>query len=376
MSRLYLTCTLLVLLCFALKSLGLTVESSSAKAEGRFEPNALSTTTPRLSWSLFSDTRNEEQSAYQIQAAYNPSALDSPDLWDTGKVVSSNFSTIYGGKSLSSRDIVYWRVRAWGKDDVASDWSQPTSFEWGLLLPADWTASWIANTQYARGKNSLPVFAKNFTVDCPVSKGRLYLLGLGQHAATLNAKEVSDEVLAPGYSRINKTMWYSSYDVTDLLPEGENVLGVELGKGVYDAEQDLDGRYARFSTNPVQLKLNSQLEWLCADGSKHSMVSDQSWLTTVKGPRIESNWWGGEEYDARKELPGYDTPQGNWEGWSTANSTTSPGGELFSPSSPPMKIAENFTAVSVRNVRLLPAFIHGAFVLIKVAFIDWILLPV
>lgn len=352
MSRFYLTCTLLALLSFALKTFGLTVENSSIKAEGRFEPNALFTTTPKLSWSLLSDIRSETQLAYQIQAAYTPSALSSPDLWDTGKVTSNNFSTTYRGKPLFSRDIVYWRVRAWGKDDIASDWSQHTSFELGLLLPADWSASWISNTQYARGSNSLPVFAKNFTVNCPVSKGRLYLLGLGQHAATLNAKEVSDDVLAPGYSRINKTMWYSSYNVSTLLTEGENVLGVELGKGVYDAEQDLDGRYARFSTQPVQLKLISQLEWVCVDGSKHSMVSDPSWLTTVEGPRIESNWWGGEEYDARKELPGYDTPQGNWEGWSTANLTTSPGGDLVSPSAPPMKITESFTAASVRHVRL------------------------
>lgn len=44
------------------------------------------------------------------------------------------------------------------------------------------------------------------------------------------------------------------------------------------------------------------------NGSCQYILSDSSWLSTTTGPLLESSWYGGEEYDARQELIGWDTP--------------------------------------------------------------------
>ena len=349
MLRLTLLLNLLGLL--SAPAFALVVEPGSLRADGLSDYLGLPNPTPRLSWRLTSTTRGDSQTAYQIQAASDPSKLESPDLWDTGEVVSATQNVVYSGSTLSSRSTVYWRVRAWDANGTASNWSEDAYVEMALLSGSDWTASWIANTGYVTGENSLPVFAKEFSVDCPITTGRLYLLGLGQHDATLNGYSVTDEVLAPGYSTIAKTMLYSSYNITSLLGSGSNVLGIELGKGEYDPEPGLGGRYMRYTTSPVQLKLISQLEWTCQNGSRFSMVSDGSWQTTLEGPRIESSWYGGEEYDARKDLGNYTAPNGNRSGWSTVTISTSPGGQMTNPATPPLKIVDEITAVSVTQVK-------------------------
>ena len=112
----------------------------------------------------------------------------------------------------------------------------------GLLDSSDWTADWITNSEFQTGVNSLPMFAKEFDVSCNVEKARLYITGLGVFSAEINGKAMSKEVLGPGYSTINRTLLYRVYDVTSLLQSGSNVIGVELGKGTYDAEKGLNKR--------------------------------------------------------------------------------------------------------------------------------------
>lgn len=277
----------------------LRVENDSGRCSGLIEPRGLSNPNPFLSWLLVSETNGEYALAYQIQVSLDSSFVE-VDKWDSDKVLSNVSSTPYEGQALRSREIVYWRVRAWNQDDQVSEWCTPNQFEMGLLHQEDWSANWIENSQYICGVNSMPIFAKPFAISCPITKGRLYVSGLGQYHAQLNGRDVSDEVLAPGYSNLNKTLFYSTYDVTSLLSLGQNVLVVELGKGLYDPEPALDGRYMKFSEAPKNMKLIAQLEYSCIDGSYNIIESDDTWITTVNGPRIESSWYGGEEYDARK----------------------------------------------------------------------------
>jgi hypothetical protein len=97
-------------------------------------PMGVSTTTPRFSWWSTSAQRADTQIAYQIQVASSSSGLSSPDMWDTGKITSSDISTVYGGSALSSRKIGFWRIRVWDSSDIASSWSSIATFEMGLYL--------------------------------------------------------------------------------------------------------------------------------------------------------------------------------------------------------------------------------------------------
>ena len=355
----YYFCSFLLLSQLITQSVSLSIIPNSTRTDGLHSPTTLHSTTPLLSWLTTSTTRGDNQTAYQIQVSTDRSIV-SPDLWDSGKVSSANNSVSYAGTALSSRTQAFWRVRVWDINSVPSDWDSISTFELGLLDPSDWTASWIANEQYRSGKNSLPTFAKEFSVACSgsVQKARLYIVGLGIYYVEINGLSISEEVLPPGDSTWNQTLWYAGIDVTEKLQSGENVIGVELGKGQYDAEEPLGNpeRYSKWYQDPQQLKLIAQLEYSC-DG-EHTVVvnSDSSWLTTTEGPYIESSWYGGEEYDARKILTNYSTASGNRSGWLNANISGSPGGKLLGAMREPMVIVDSFPAKSVTNVRL-PALI-------------------
>ena len=332
---------------------GLVIEPGSLRTEGANAPLGLHETTPRLSWRLSSTLRGDAQTAYQVQVASTSDQLGSPDFWDSGKVLSSKPFTTYIGKVLESRHAVSWRARVWDVNDEPSTWSEVTSFEMGLLSSSDWAADWITNSQFQTGVNSLPIFATDFEVSCKVEKARLYIAGLGVFQAEINGNDVSSEVLGPGYSTINRTLLYRAYDVTTLLQYGSNVIGVELGKGTYDAEKGLNKRYMKFTVSAEPLVARSQLEYSCADSKLHTVISNGTWLTTVDGPQIESSWYGGEEYDARKIIPDWSSPKGDRSNWQHANVSAGPPGpqgELISQVAPQLEVTETVTAKSVKQV--------------------------
>ncbi|KAI8239427.1 hypothetical protein K4K57_001461 [Colletotrichum sp. SAR 10_99] len=247
----------------------ISIEPESLRTEGVTAPLGIHAINPLLSWRLQSDRRGDNQTSYQLQAASTSDGFDAPDLWDTRKLSNTQAFASWNGSTLSSRDQVYWRVRAWDADDVASSWSEPSIFELGLLEESDWTAQWIENNEFATGVNALPLFANEFKVSRTATKARLYITGLGVFYAELNGKSVSDEVLGPGYSTINRTVLYRAYDVTDLLTEGDNVIGVSIGKGIYNSDKPLLNHYRKFTTSTKPPILKSQLEYTC-DGVSNS----------------------------------------------------------------------------------------------------------
>ena len=345
-----LTFIFLASLTFISGSFAISIEPNSTRAEGRTNPNGISTVSPRLSWRLTSTTRGDYQSAYQVQVASRDCFLcGPPDLWDSGKVLSSNVSALYTGKALKSRQIGWWRVRAYDAYGAASSWSDSTTFELGLLNPADWEAKWITNTQYKTGTNSLPMFAKRFNVACPVRSSRLYIVGVGLHAAQINGKDASTNLLSPGYNSYSKTLTYDTYNITGMLMQGANVVGVELGKGAYDAEAS-PGRYMKWTTAPMELRFISQLEYTCTNGTKVIVPSDETWNSTLDGPRLESSWFGGEEFDARQTISNWSSPSGDRSTWDIVNTTSSTGGTLTGPHGPGLAVVEQVDAVSVRAV--------------------------
>lgn len=229
--------SLLALLSHCAAALGLAIEAGSLRTQGVEAPLGIHYTEPMLSWRLSSDKRGDVQTAYQIQAASSVSGLEDAGAWDTGKITSGQSFADWAGETLGSRSQVFWRVRAWDGQDEVSDWSEPSSFELGLLGHDQWGAEWITNQVYRTGVNSLPMFAKEFDVSCDVDKARLYITGLGTFRAEINGEAVSDEVMGPGYSTINRTVLYRAYDVTDRLQQGDNVIGVALGKGIYNSDR-------------------------------------------------------------------------------------------------------------------------------------------
>ena len=351
--------TLLALGALLQTASAIVVEESSLRVNSAYDPLDVDTATPRLSWRLKSDKRGDAQTAVQIQAS-SSGDFQSADLWDSGKLESADPFITYDGAELASRASVHWRVKVWDVDDSGSEWSETAHFEISLLDEEDWDASWIANKDFKTGSTSLPVFAKEFSVDCEaVTKARLYLLGLGLHIPEINGQSITDEVLQPGYSTVNDTLPYSTYDITEYLQSGDNVVGVALGKGIYNAEQPLLGRYRKFAQAYQELRLIAQLEYECEGGESGQVISDDSWVSSLEGPYWETSWFGGEEYDARKELKNWSSVDGDRSEWSTVSLTTGPSGKLVSPRSPPLKVVDTIKPISVTQVGQALAFIRS-----------------
>ena len=113
--------------------------------EGFVDPIGFYTSDVDFSWILPQGSSVKSQSAYQVIAASSPKLLpDKADLWDSGKVNSSQSIHVkYEGKTLVSRQKVYWQVRYWDQDGRPSQWSRAASIELGLLNNSDWNGSWI-----------------------------------------------------------------------------------------------------------------------------------------------------------------------------------------------------------------------------------------
>ncbi|MCW2916906.1 MAG: secreted protein [Actinomycetia bacterium] len=170
---------------------------------------------------------------------------------------------------------------------------------------------------------ALPIFAKDFGLPEGIRSARLYVSGLGVYEVGLNGRRVGDAVLEPGDTDVADRVHYATYDVTRLLRRGANTIGVALGNGTANVISTPD-RYRKFAATTSDPKLTAQLEVTLADGQVRRIVSGADWQTTL-GPTTFSNWYGGEDYDARRETPGWDRPGAARSGWEQAVPVTAPG---------------------------------------------------
>ena len=81
----------------------------------------------------------------------------------------------------------------------------------------------------------IPFFRREFTVKREdVENARLFIQAPGFAEVYINGKLVTDEIFFSPISDFEKILWYNSFDVTDLLDDGINTLGVIVGNGFFN----------------------------------------------------------------------------------------------------------------------------------------------
>ncbi|MGP3960705.1 family 78 glycoside hydrolase catalytic domain [Nonomuraea sp. 3N208] len=308
------------------------------------DPLGIETTRPALSWRLTVPA----QSGYHIRAG---SAEGAADLWDTGEVDGQDQHVIYGGRPLGSRAVAYWQVRVRDAEGRWSGWSPSARFELGLLDPGDWTASWITHPGWhgegdprAGEGHPLPLLAAEFTLAGPPARARLYVAGLGVYVASINGSPVTDAVLEPPYTDFTRRVVYAAHDVTPLLREGANAMGIELGPGIAHVFPHQD-RYMKFFGSKGAPRAIAQLEVGYADGTADRFATGADWLAT-EGPTVRSHWYGGEDHDARRALAGWDRPGADRSAWRPATVLPGTTETLRSRACPPIRVVEELPAVA------------------------------
>jgi hypothetical protein len=316
------------------------------RCEYRVNPLGIDAKRPRLSWVLESSERGQKQTAYQVLVASSLAALarGEGDLWNSGKVGSPRASQVeYAGKPLASYERCFWKVRVWDRQGKPGAWTQPAEWSMGILQPSDWTAAWISLPKEAQSVGALPVFRREFSVDKRVRRAVVYASGVGFFELYLNGRKVGDQVLSPLWTNYRKTVNYLAFDITRDLKPGANTFGAALGNGFYNVT---GGRYIKYkgSFGDPAFLLQARVEY--EDGTVEHVVTDARWKA-APGPVTFSCIFGGEDYDARREHPGWMLPGFDDSAWRAAATGANPGGELVAESAPPVKVMESFRTVRV-----------------------------
>lgn len=197
--------------------------------------------------------------------------------------------------------------------------------------------------------NSTLLLRREFAVRPGLRRALLHVSGLGHYTLHLNGTQPDHGLLTPGWTTYEKTVLYDTHDVTPLLHEGPNVLGLQLASGMFNVQP---GRYVKFTSafRPLTAIAHLRLEY--ADGIIESVATDPSWRVTP-GPITFSNIFGGDDYDARLEPAGWDRPGFDDRGWTPAVTHAGLGGQLrgASHASPPFRTFEVLKPVASHELR-------------------------
>ena len=263
------------------------MKAISLRTEYLVNPIGMDIRHPRLMWNCEGGTK---QTAYRIVAK-----TDGQIVWDSGKVSSDRMHADYPN-DLASRQRVEWSVTLWDENDREGEPSETAFFETGLLSASDFGAKWISGDYRVNKKKRYPVdcFKKAFSAH-NVAKARLYITACGLYEATINGKRVGDFVLAPGHTDYTKRIQLQTYDVTELLENGENVITAELADGWYRGSCGAWGLRNQYGT---QTKLYAQLEITDKSGNKTVIGTDQTWAWSNDGKIRFADNKDGERIEA------------------------------------------------------------------------------
>jgi len=188
-----------------------------------------------------------------------------------------------------------------------------------------------------------PCLRREFSLRGPVARARAYVTGLGLYELHINGARVGDDVLTPGWTRYDKRVQYQAYDVTSLLREGPNAVGALLGNGWWTGRV---GDAARPATWEPNLRFLCQIEVEYADGGTEVIATGDTWKS-FPSPILEDDFYDGETYDARLELPGWDRPGFDDSEWRPTVLLDTAPGPLVAQQGPTIQITQDLPAVAL-----------------------------
>ena len=337
------------------------------RCEGLTAPLGLGSGLPRFGWELRDDRRGAAQTAYQILVAGNPADLREGGsvVWDSGKVVSGESQWLaYGGPALGSRQRLWWTVRTWDQNGQESKWAEPAWLESGILNMTDWRAKWIADPKPAPAQDEVvkaftiyapevgatyekarqllwnhfpapPYFRREFAVTGKILQARLYIAARGYVVPYLNGQRVGDRIMDPAFLPYDHHAHYVVHDVTALVREGQNAVGVLLGSGWHGlgGDRNLESHLTKRKREEAMVaELHVQ-----TDQGEVVVTSDKTWKVAA-GPLRKAVFFTGECYDAQAEVDGWNTPGFDDHTWRAAAEVRPGSPRLLPMLSPPERV--------------------------------------
>ncbi len=304
---------------------GSVLKAVDLRVEFAKNPLGIDEPRPRFSWISLHSERGQWQKAYRVivSSSYENALNGVGDVWDSGVVELDSNVVEYSGPPLKSFTRYFWRVKWWDGSGRESEWSDVAWFETAILNSSEWRGVWIGGGQLLR---------REFYIDGDVVDARVYIAGLGYYELRVNGVRVGDRALDPLWSEYDKRIYYSVYDVTNIIRRGVNTVAVMLGRGRYSQKFERGFQKVKYYDEP---KLLIMLRVRLADGRIVEVFSDEMWKCLDKGPIISDDIYDGFKYDARLEPLGWDKPGFDDSSWRLCSRVAPPKGVLVSSTAIP-----------------------------------------
>lgn len=208
-------------------------------------------------------------------------------------------------------------------------------------------ALWIASPLVGGPRSSAPApyLRQEFSLTKPVRSATLHITALGIYDCELNGEAINQDLFLPGWTDYRRRIPFQSHDVTALLKEGENAIGVVLGDGWSCGYISWRSRQ-NYTDRPMLL---AHLKIDFEDGTSLSVKTDETWLTTAS-PTLENDFLRGEIYDARLVVKDWSRLGADCSCWSPVIVQETPDATLSPALIPPVRRIEEITPVSHRDL--------------------------
>ena len=190
-----------------------------------------------------------------------------------------------------------------------------------------------------------PEFRKAFNLNKKIKQATLYFAALGMVDVSINGQKAGNDVLGTPFTDYYKRIMYSTYDITKLLKNGENVIGAVLGNGFFSTPR-LGFGQRQNGNGPPRFILQAIINY--ADGSRQIIRTDASWRWALSEITFNDIWAGYAE-DRKLLKPGWDMPQYNDSNWYKVKIAETLPGKLVSRSGPPNRVNRIIKPVSVKG---------------------------
>ena len=202
-----------------------------------------------------------------------------------------------------------------------------------------------------------PIMRKSVNVTKVVKRARLYATARGAYWFYINGQRVGDGYLNPGWTDFRHRIMYNTYDVTQMLRQGNNALGIELGHGWFCDDFGWAGAMwgDQYGYKPSALAM-IKVEY--TDGTNETFVTDNTWKVYNGGPLYVNNLYHGVIYDARREVDGWKEPGFNDAAWEKVAILPPPPASTEIQGYVGLEIKNNITLTAKKMTRIGNRFIY------------------
>lgn len=212
-------------------------------------------------------------------------------------------------------------------------------FNGGSLSNAGLYLSGTVDAMFANLPPSLPLFRGSVTARAGIVSARLYASAQGLYEVSVNGQKAGDQFLAPGWTDYSKRIQSQTYDITNLIQPGTNVIGAALADGWYRGKVGLGWSKAYGD----QLAFVAKIRITYADGTSEWFTTNSQWKAS-DSPYVRGDLQDGETYYASLEQPGWNTAGFDDSGWLAVGTIPSVSAKLTPQPDEPVRMVTSLTA--------------------------------